>query len=124
MKTAAKTSTEETIESIKNTSELSQKTVDMLLKNTIQSMEVANNYFQNLIKTNLDAQNAGIEAARAYYQGLAEIQKGWFGLYAANTEKAVNWLGEVSANYTETVNKYSENLEQVVAGSSARNSGK
>ena len=78
MKTATKKATEETIETIKNTTELSQKTVDMLLKNTVQSMEIANNYFQNVIKTNLDAQNAGIEAACAYYTGLAEIQKGLF----------------------------------------------
>lgn len=126
MKTATKKATEETFDNLHETAELSQKTADMLLKNTVQSMEIANNYFQKVIEANLEAQNAGLDAARTYYDGLAEIQKAWLNLYTANNEKSIKWYGEASASFRETVNNYVEKIEDITeqAQNQAKDSAK
>lgn len=77
MKTATKKVTEETIENFNNAVELSQKTADMFLASSVQSMEISNNYFQNVVKAGLDAHIAGINITRSYFEGLAEVQKSW-----------------------------------------------
>lgn len=94
--------------------ELSQKTADVVLEGTVKTMELGNEYFQNLVKVGLDAQNAGIGITRTYFDNLAEVQKSWISLFASNGEKAIKAVGDMGANVQEKINNVTEKVSEKV----------
>ena len=94
--------------------ELSQKTADVVLNGAVETMEMGNEYFQNLVKVGLDAQTAGINITRNYFDNLAEVQKSWINLFASNGDKAIKAVADMSVSVQEKVNNVAEKVGEKV----------
>lgn len=94
--------------------ELSQKTADVVLNGTVQTMEMGNDYFQNLVKVGLDAQTAGINITRTYFDNLAEVQKSWINLFASNGDKAIKAVGDMGTSVQDRITNVTEKVGEKV----------
>lgn len=86
---------EQTIETVNSTIELSQKTANVILDGAVKTAGLADAYMRNLIQVGLDTQEASVNVARSYYEGMAQINRGWLDLFAATSEKTISSIGEV-----------------------------
>ena len=85
---------EQTVENVNSAIELSQETANVVLDGVVKTVEFADSYFRNVIKVGLDAQEAGVNVARNYFDSMANINRGWISLFAETGEKTINAVGD------------------------------
>lgn len=85
---------EQTVDSVNCAVELSQETANVVLDGTVKTVELAGTYFRDVIKVGLDVQEAGLNVARSYFDGMANINRGWLSLFAGTGEKTINTVGD------------------------------
>ena len=108
---------EQTVENINSAIELSQDTANAVLNGAVKTVELADNYFRNMIKVGLDAQETGINIARNYFDGMARINRGWLSLFAETGEKTINVVGD---SVQKPVNDVIAAGAEIVANASAQ----
>ena len=115
--TKATGAAEQTVENVNSAIELSQETANVVLDGVVKTVEFADSYFRNVIKVGLDAQEAGVQVARSYFDGMAKINRGWISLFAESGEKTINSVGET---IRKPVNNVIEAGAEILASASAQ----
>lgn len=115
--TKATGAAEQTVENVNSAIELSQETANVVLDGVVKTVEFADSYFRNVIKVGLDAQEAGVQVAKSYFDGMAKINRGWISLFAESGEKTINSVGE---SIRKPVNNVIEAGAEIVANASAQ----
>lgn len=85
---------EQTVENANCAMELSQDAANVVFESVVKTVEMAGSYFRNVINVGLDVQEASVNIARSYFDGMAQISRGWLNLYAETGEKTINSVGE------------------------------
>ncbi len=109
--------TEQTVESVNCAMELSQETANVVFDGAAKTVELADSYFRNVIKVGLDAQEAGVNVARSYFDSMAKINRRWISLFAETGEKTINSVGE---SVKKPVNDAIAAGAEIVANASAQ----
>jgi hypothetical protein len=120
MKKATKTTgqaAEQTVENANCAIGLSQDTANVVLDGVVNTVEFADSYFRNVIKVGLDAQEASVNIARNYFDGMAKINRGWISLFAQTGESTINSVGDT---VKKPVNDAIAAGAEIVANASAK----
>lgn len=110
MKQATKKATEHTVEGVNCAVALSQKTAGVVLKSTVETANVANNYVQDLMKVGFHTQEAGLNVAKAYFDSMAEIRKDWINLFAQTGEKVIAGTSDIELPFQKEVSEIGKNV--------------
>ncbi len=85
---------EQTVDNVNCAMELSQDAANVVFDSAIKTVEMAGSYFRNVVNVGLDVQEASVNIARNYFDGMAKISRGWLSLYAETGEKTINTVGD------------------------------
>lgn len=89
---------------------LSQKTAGVMLKTTVQTAHVAENYVQGMYKVGYDTQIASLEVAKAYWDSMSKIRNEWLKLFAETGEKMVDSATDVELPFQKEVMHFGKNI--------------
>lgn len=113
MKQATKKATqaaEQTMEGVNSVIGLSQKTANVMLKSTVQTANVAENYVQGLYKVGYDTQIASMEVAKAYWDSMSQIRQDWLKLFSETGEKAITAASDIKLPFQKEVMDMGKNV--------------
>lgn len=89
---------------------LSQKTAGVMLKSTVQTAHVAENYVEGLYKVGYDTQIASMEVAKAYWDSMSKIRNEWLKLFAETGEKMIDSATEMELPFQKDVMHFGKNI--------------
>lgn len=101
---------EQTMEGVNSVIGLSQKTANVMLKSTVQTANVAENYVQGLYKVGYDTQIASMEVAKAYWDSMSQIRQDWIKLFAETGEKAITATSDIELPFQKEVTQFGKNV--------------
>jgi hypothetical protein len=102
--------TEHVAEGVNSFIGLSQKTASVMLKSTVQTVNVAENYVQGLYKVGYDTQIAGMEVAKAYWDSMSQIRQDWLRLFSETGEKAITATSDIELPFQKEVMDLGKNV--------------
>lgn len=113
-----KSITNETMENVMN---LTQKSANVALKSTVQTVEVTESFVQGIYKAGYDANFEALKVAKNYWDATTAIRQDWVKLFATTGENFIKAasnmelplqkeVSEVAKNVVANVEKTVENL--------------
>ncbi len=102
MATATKKATTKTQEAMGQTQEnvgsmiaLGQDAANVTLNSVVQTAEIANSAVQNMVNVSMNAQEAGINVARNFFENMNRVSQEMIGMFARTGERTINSVSDM-----------------------------
>lgn len=97
---------------------LGQEGANVALNGMVQTAQIANGMMQNMVNVSMNAQEAGLNVARNYFDNMNRISNEMIGMFARTGERTINRVSDmeiaVSRQANDTAQEMVDNAEKAV----------